>query len=41
MGQAEKNLLSSEPADRAGNDLGYQMDCSNSNYAPGYAQMPH
>lgn len=39
--QAEKDLLSSEPADPAGNDVGYQMDCDDSDYPPGYAQVPH
>ena len=42
--QAEENLLSSEPPDPAGNDVGCQMDCGNSAYPSGYAHAsnrPH
>ena len=42
--QAEENLLSSEPPDPAGNDVGCQMDCGNSAYPSGYdhaSNQPH
>jgi hypothetical protein len=42
--QAEENLLSSEPPDPAGNDVGCQTDCDNSAYPSGYAHAsnrPH